>query len=193
VIRALLPLVLLAAGSSALAQTLEVPAATNPNAPPSAALLADLRPKVIALLGATDGAAERWKILGPEALTVLRQLASDPAETAGRRAAATLSIAYVDNPSATEILRSYATDANVLPQVRQSAVHALAAREGTNALPALTPLLADGDADVRLSTAKAIGDVGGPAARTALQARLATESSPQVRDEIQKALARSAN
>lgn len=192
-IRALPPLMLLFAASNVRAQALEIPAATNPHAPPSAAVLADLRPKVIALLGATEGAAERWKVLGPEALTVLRQLASDPAETPGRRAAATLSIAYVDNPAATEILRSYATDANVLPAVRQSAVHALAVREGTTGVAALTPLLADGDADVRLSAAKALGDVGGPAARTALQARLATESSPPVRDEIQKALARTAN
>jgi HEAT repeat protein len=184
------PVVLLLAASPLAAQG-DPPMAPKMSGPPSATVLADLRPKVIGLLGSTD--AERWKLLGPDALTVLRQLASDPAETPGRRTNAVLGIAYVESPDATDALRSYATDANVLPAVRQGAVRGFAIREGTSSVTPLTPLLADGDADVRQTTARVLGDVGGPAARAALQARLGAEASPVVRDEIQKALARTTN
>jgi HEAT repeat protein len=194
VIRAsVVPILLTLLASAGFARAAEPAAAANPAGPPSSGVLAELRPKVLALLSVTDGAPDRWKALGAEALTVLRQLASDPAETPARRAAATASMAYVDNPAATEVLRAYSTDANVLPQVRQGAVQALAAREGVQAVAMLSPLLSDGDTEVRRSVAKALGDVAGPAARAALQARLAAETNPQVRDDIQKALARTAN
>ena len=184
-----LPILLTLSPSTGLAQ----PGEPVPIGPPSSAVLAEIRTKVLALLAITDAGADRWRALGPEALTVLRQLASDPAEIPARRAAATASIAYVDNPAATEVLRAYATDANVLPQVRQSAVQALGAREGVQAVPMISPLLSDGDPDVRRGAAKELGDVAGPAARAALQSRLAAETNPQVRDDIQKALARTAN
>jgi HEAT repeat protein len=169
----------------------ETPAVTQPGQ--SEAL--NLRPKVLALLQAMEGtpSVEQWKQLGPEALTVLRQIAADPAELPTRRARAAASMAYVDNPAASDTIKGLASDVNALPLVRKSAVLALAARDGTNAVPALTGLLADNDLDVRSASARALGSAGGAGAKTALQSRLDTETDPKVRDEIQKSLAKIAN
>jgi HEAT repeat protein len=163
--------------------------------PATTATLADLRPRVVALLSGYEAVptAEQWKALGPEALTILRQLASDPAELPTRRARAVAGMAYVDNPTASDVLKSFATDDNALPLVRKSAVLALAVRDGTNAVPVISGLLADKDQDVRTGAARALGNTGGPAARSALQGRLDAETDSHVRDEIQKALARTAN
>jgi HEAT repeat protein len=175
--------------------------ATSSTPPPSStvpgvattATLENLRPKVLALLGSGASTPDQWKALGPEALTVLRQLASDPTQPPAQRASAVGGMAYVDNPLTSDVLKSFATDPNLLAPVRESAVLALAARDGTNAVPALAPLLADGEAEVRTGAARALGNAGGAAARTALQSRLDAETDPHVRDEIQKALTRTAN
>ncbi len=153
----------------------------------------DLRPRVIALLSTDSVAPEQWQALGPGALLVLRQLVSDPAEQTTLRLRAVEDMAFVDNPQTSEVLRGFATDANVISPLRKSAVMALSARDGTTATPVLSGLLGDNDADVRVGAARALGNVGGSDARTALQARLDNETDPKVREEIQKSLARVTN
>lgn len=166
---------------------------TQPLPPPPGEVSAR-PPKLAALLA--EGAQptpEQWKALGPEGLTLLRQVAADPAELPERRAKAVGGMAFLDDANASAVLASFATDANALPAVRQSAALALALRDGPGAVPVLTTLLGDANGGVRLAAAQALGRAGGADARTALQGRLDAETDPHVRDEIQKSLAKVTN
>lgn len=151
------------------------------------------RARLDALLAQESAPPEAWKQLGPGALTLLRQVAGDPAEIPQRRARAVAGMAWLDDPQVAPVLQSFAGDPNTLPEVRAAAALALATHEGAKSVDALKPLLTDGNADVRFAAARALGTAGGDAAKAALQGRLEAESDPRVRDEIQKSLARMTN
>jgi HEAT repeat protein len=162
--------------------------------PPTAGAVASQPARLSPLLAPeARPAPEQWKALGPEGLSLLRQVASDPAELPERRARAVSGMAFLDDAGSSAVLQSFATDSNALPAVRQSATLGLAVREGPHAVPMLAPLLGDGDVSVRLAAAQALGRAGGNDARTALQGRLDAETDPHVRDEIQKSLAKVTN
>lgn len=152
------------------------------------------RARVDALLAQDPPPApESWKQLGPQALTWLRQVAGDPAETPTRRTRAIGGMAGLDDPDTGPVLQSFATDGNGLPAVRAAAALSLSAHDGPKSAEALKPLLADGNAEVRFAAARALGNAGGDVARAALQSRLDAETDPKVRDELQKSLAKLTN
>lgn len=71
----------------------------------------------------------------------------------------------------------------------RKAVYALGTGWKDAALPELTQALAANDTQLRIAAAKALGRVATPGARQALEARLPTESSDTVKEQIQKSLA----
>ncbi len=129
-----------------------------------------------------------WKPLGPAALGILEELASDPKAPAPQRARAVTSMAAVDHPQASDRLRSLLQDRSAQPTLRASAATALGLRAGTEAVSTLLPLLEDRDEHVRAAAARTLGRLGGLQVRQALEERLPLEEAPLVREAIQQGL-----
>ena len=129
-----------------------------------------------------------WKPLGPAALGVLEELASDPKAPSPQRARAVTSMAAVDHPQASERLRVLALDSRAQSTLRASAATALGLRVGTEAVSTLLPLLEDRDESVRAAVARTLGRLGGAQVQQALEERLPLEEAPLVREAIQQGL-----
>lgn len=129
-----------------------------------------------------------WAPLGPEALSSLLGLASDPKAPESQRSRAIAAMAVVAHPEAAqrlqELLRSPASPASM----RAAATLALGRRAGLEAIPLLTPLLSDPSEQVRATAAQTLGRVGGATVREVLEARLLLEESLAVREAIQQGL-----
>jgi HEAT repeat protein len=72
----------------------------------------------------------------------------------------------------------------------RSALAVLAKTEGAEAIPAIAAKLSSHDATVRRAAAEALGEIGGPKARAALQKQLDAEDQPEVRAAIERAMAK---
>lgn len=129
-----------------------------------------------------------WKPLGPDALAVLVQVASDPNVPSAWRARAVASMGLVDHPEAVSRLHALLDDPGTHPTLRAHAAFALALRSGPEALSALLPHLQDGQQQVREAVALAIGRLGSIEAQKALEERLPVEEDLLVRDAIQQGL-----
>ena len=75
--------------------------------------------------------------------------------------------------------------------VRAATLRGLIAVEGPDALSVIRPLLRDPRPAVRITASDALGFLATPEAREALQVRLDSETDPQVRTALERALARS--
>ncbi|HYI00718.1 HEAT repeat domain-containing protein [Hyalangium sp.] len=150
-----------------------------------------LRTQVVSLLEQPDALppyGARWQPLGPGALGVLQELASNPKIPAAQRARAVTSMAAVDHPQAADHLRVLLEDASTAPPLRASAVIALSLRAGTEAIPTLLPFLQAPDDQVRIAAARALGRLGGAQVQQALEERLPFEREPLVREALQQGL-----
>lgn len=167
-------------------------AQAEPSAPTAAPTPAPrLRSEVTSLLARPDAFPpyeDDWRPLGPAALGVLEELASDPKAPSPQRARAVTSMAAVDHPQASERLRGLLQDPRAQPPLRASAATALGLRVGTEAVSTLLPLLEDREADVRAAVARALGRLGGTQVQQALEERLPLEEAPLVREAIQQGL-----
>lgn len=184
---ALATVLLLSPGSTLQAAQAEPP--SGPLAAP--APVRGLRSEVTSLLARPEAFPpyeNDWKPLGPAALGVLEELAADPKAPAPQRARAVTSMAAVDHPQASERLRALAQDTGAQPTLRASAATALGLRVGTEAVSTLLPLLEDRDERVREAVARALGRLGGPQAKQALEERLPLEETPLVREALQQGL-----
>ncbi|MDY7230905.1 HEAT repeat domain-containing protein [Hyalangium rubrum] len=178
---------LLGAGSTLQAAPAEPPSGARGSPSPAGAL----RTEVASLLERPDAFPpyeSRWKPLGPAALGVLEEMASDPKAPVSQRAQAVSSMAAVDHPQATDRLRALVQDARAQAPLRASAVTALGLRVGTEAVSTLLPLLEDRDAHVRMAAARALGRLGGAEVQHALEERLPVEEAPLVREALQQGL-----
>ena len=167
---------------AALASAAEPPAAS---APPEVS-----RERILGLLDGSETPPREadWAALGPGALPELLALVRDPEVSALRRTRAVASLAVVTHPDASRQLTELLQAPGLPPPVRAAAVLSLQRRAGLAALPALAPLLQDGDAQVRSTTARALGRMGGQEARRALEERLSTEEQAEVREALQQGL-----
>jgi HEAT repeat protein len=164
-------------------------AQAEPSAP--AASAPGLRSEVASLLARPEAFPpdeSDWKPLGPAALGVLEELASDPKAPSPQRARAVTSMAAVDHPQASERLRVLAVDPRGQSPLRASAATALGLRVGTEAVSTLLPLLEDRDESVRAAAARTLGRLGGAQVQQALEERLPLEEAPLVREAIQQGL-----
>jgi len=150
-----------------------------------------LRTQVTSLLEQPDAlppSGSRWQPLGPAALGVLEELASNPRLPASQRARAVTSMAAVDHPQAGDHLRALLGDTHTEPPLRASAATALSLWAGTEAIPTLLPYLQDRNGQVRIAVARALGRLGGPQVQQALEERLPSEEEPLVREALQQGL-----
>jgi HEAT repeat protein len=129
-----------------------------------------------------------WAPLGPEALTELTGLASNPKAPEPQRTRAVAAMAVVAHPEATQRLQKLARDSATPATVRAAAALALGRRAGLEAIPLLTPLIEDRSEPVRAAAAQVLGRVGGAEARRLLEERLPLEESRTVREAIQQGL-----
>jgi hypothetical protein len=151
----------------------------------------DVRAQVVSLLGQPDAFppyGTRWQPLGPAALTVLEELASNPKAPTPQRTLAVTSMAAVDHPQAADHLRALLEGRRTEPPLRASAATALSLRAGQEAIPLLLPFLQDPNEQVRIAVARALGRLGGPQVQQALEDRLPSEQNPLVREALQQGL-----
>jgi hypothetical protein len=151
-----------------------------------------LRAEVVSLLDRPEAFPPYetpWKRLGPAALSILEELASNPKAPPPQRVLAVTSMAAVDHPQATDHLRTLLADAHTQPPLRASAATALSLRAGLEAIPTLLPFLQDQDEHVRVAVARALGRLGGLQAQQALEERIPSEQDPLVREALQQGLA----
>jgi HEAT repeat protein len=151
----------------------------------------ELRTKVASLLERPDAFPPyetRWKPLGPTALGILEELASNPNAPPPQRARAITSMAAVDHPQATDRLRALLGDTSTQPPLRASAATALGLRGGSEVIPTLLPFLQDPDEHVRIAVARALGRLGGVQVQQAIEERLPFEPHPLVREALQQGL-----
>lgn len=157
----------------------------------SAAPSQALRTEVLSLLERPDAFPPyetRWKPLGPAALDILEELASNPKAPAPQRVRAVTSMAAVDHPQTADHLHTLLKDARTQPPLRASAATALSLRAGSEAIPTLLPFLQDREELVRAAVARALGRLGGSRALQALEERIPSEQDPLVREALQQGL-----
>ncbi len=129
-----------------------------------------------------------WAPLGPEALTELSGLASNPDAPEPQRSRAVAAMAVVVHPEASQRLQQLLRSSEAPASLRAAATIALGRRAGLEALPLLMPLLEDRNEQVRATVAQALGRMGGAETRKALEERLPLEESLEVREALQRGL-----
>lgn len=123
----------------------------------------------------------------PELDRVLESLATDGGTPGFVRARALSSFAALPagNERAARTLRAALSDEELHPQLRRAAVKTLVTREGAAALPAVRPLLAHPHLRLRDAAVEALAPhAAAPAVREALEARLARETEPALRERL---------
>jgi hypothetical protein len=130
------------------------------------------------------GTVRNW---GPGAVRVLIDIASDAHVVGPARLRAVYALrAFSTDASARTFLRTTALDESLLLVMRRAAFDALA--EGFSDVETLTRLLHDPASDVRDGAAWALSRVHTPAARTALQDALRTETDATVLVTLRRAV-----
>ncbi|MFZ5481334.1 MAG: HEAT repeat domain-containing protein [Myxococcota bacterium] len=158
---------------------------------PSLAFADDaLRAQVLERLsGVEDPATEAdLRALGAGVDVELFALAKDGTVPRSRRQSAVQALGWFPNEEHRAWLATLVGDPAGDRFLRRSACHALANGWGDAALPDLGKALADGDEQLRNQAARAIGRIGTPAAKSALEARLAVEPDGMVREAITASL-----
>ncbi|MDP2306273.1 MAG: HEAT repeat domain-containing protein [Pseudomonadota bacterium] len=157
---------------------------------PSARADEALRTKMIDLLSAYEEppSAADWRALGAGAGAELYSLAQDTTLSHTRRAGAVYALGFFPTDANRAFLAGLvATDASDA-LLRRKAVYALGAGWGDGALSELTGALSAPDTQLRVAAARALGKVGTPSARAALQAQLGVEADASVRTTLSTAL-----
>ena len=114
----------------------------------------------------------------------LRSIASDTTLSATQRARAIHALGWFPDDETRAFLVAHAHGNN--PMFARKAIYALANGWGDQAIDELTVALANPDVQTRMAAANALGHVGTPSAKLALEARLAYETDPTVRTTIEK-------
>jgi HEAT repeat protein len=133
--------------------------------------------------------AAALKALGDGVFEALRTIAADESSTPELRARAVSSLSYLGDPRATAELRQVLHGAQSSLLVR-TALFALSRAQGAGAVSEVSPYLRDANPTVRLAAAEALGRIGSPAARAALQQRRGIETDPAVRGALARAVAK---
>jgi HEAT repeats len=131
--------------------------------------------------------AAALKALGSGTLEALASIAGDEEAPPELRARALTALSFLGDPRAgAELVQ--ALQASKSPLLVRTALFGLGRASGNAALPQIIPFLADPNPNLRLAAAETLGHLGGPAARRALQPRLASETDPAVREALTRLL-----
>jgi len=151
------------------------------------ALAADdaTKQQVLGLLSGYEETAspDSLKALDGDVPGTLRAIASDATLTSTQRARAIHALGWFPEDDTRAFLVTQARGSN--PMFARKAIYALANGWGDQALDELTFALANHDVQTRMAAANALGTLGTPSAKLALEARLAHETDPTVRTTIE--------
>ena len=151
------------------------------------ALAADdaTKEQVLGLLSGYEETAspESLKALGGDVPGTLRAIAADTTLSATQRARAIHALGWFPDDTNRAFLAAQARGGN--PMFARKAIYALANGWGDQAIDELTVALANPDVQTRMAAANALGHMGTPSAKLALEARLAHETDPTVKATIQ--------
>jgi HEAT repeat protein len=150
-----------------------------------------MRGRVLDLLSGIEepATAADWSALGAAAAPELLAITKDPAALPTQRGNALVALGHFPSAETKSMLSGVVRDTGADTLLRRKACTGLALAFGDEALADLGVALADADVQLRSSAARAIGSVGTPAAKAALEARLGTESNASVRTAISQSLA----
>jgi HEAT repeat protein len=149
-----------------------------------------LHARVVELLSAYEDppSAAEWRALGEGAGAELFTVAQDTTLSPTRRAGAVYALGFFPSEARRTWLATLAGSADGDAMLRRKACYALANGWAEGALPELSAALASPDVQLRAAAARAIGRIAAPAARTALERRLGTETDAMVRGAITASL-----
>ena len=141
------------------------------------------------LLGLLSGYEETaspdaLRALSGDVPATLRAIVADPSLTQTQRARALHALGWFPDDTNRALLVTHARGNN--PMFARKAIYALANGWGDQAIDELTVALANPDVQTRMAAANALGHLGTPSAKLALEARLAYETDPTVRTTIEK-------
>ena len=152
------------------------------------ALAADdaTKQQVLGLLSGYEETAspDSLKAVDGDVPGTLRAIASDSALTSTQRARAIHALGWFPDDANRAFLVAQARGGN--PMFARKAIYALANGWGDQAIDELTVALANPDVQTRMAAANALGHMGTPSAKLALEARLAYEADPTVKATIEK-------
>ncbi|MEM9194512.1 MAG: HEAT repeat domain-containing protein [Myxococcota bacterium] len=134
--------------------------------------------------------AEQIQSLGHEALPLLIELANDGAEPPFVRLRAVRLTAAFPTPATRTFLLAMVRAPNQSDLMMRQAVLALGQAFGERCIPDVAPFLSHRDPVVREAAVRALSRVGTNDARERIRRRMAQETSPHLRREIRRALAR---
>ena len=142
--------------------------------------------QVLGLLSGYEETAspDSLKALPGDVPATLRAIVADSSLTQTQRARAIHALGWFPDDTNRALLVAHARGGN--PMFARKAVYALANGWGDQAIDELTVALANPDVQTRMAAASALGHMATPSAKLALEARLAYETDPTVRNTIEK-------
>ena len=131
---------------------------------------------------------EDWERIGPEAATVLRQIAADPKAKQIQRARAISSLANFPQSTTQVLLKTLIAEEAQPLVLRRKAMRSLANGFGVEAIATIEPFLASEVTQLRETAIVALGSIKSDKSRSLLKAQLKIESSALLKETIQKTL-----
>ncbi len=155
----------------------------------SAAPSKKLRSRIEVMLKAPEytPSEREWTDLGPDAASVLRDIALNHRALVLKRGRAATALGYFKTPSARTALVGLASNDKAAWLLRGKAAHALALAYGVDSLSSIEPMLSSKNKRLREVAIKAIGAVPAKQSRQMLLARLPQEDNKHLRQRIEQA------
>lgn len=162
-----------------LALSISLPAVAGP-----------LRDSVLAALDGVEDPPSRESLapLGEGVAAELLEIARNPSVPPSRRGRAVTALGWFPDDAVHDALVAWLSSDDRL--LARKAAGALATGWGDRAVEDLRTALQSDDLQLRVAVVKALASIDSDAARAVLEARLATETDPTVKDGIRTALGR---
>ena len=132
--------------------------------------------------------AESLRAIGDGVPQELMELVADPSQRSSVRARALHALGWFPSPDTRALLETALEGDD--PLMARKAAYALANGWKAASLPALEQALSSSDAQLRNATARALGTIEDGAVVKILDARLAVETQPAVREALESSLSR---
>jgi hypothetical protein len=129
-----------------------------------------------------------WDRVGPAAVAILKDIASDPARKKVQRARAVSSLAFFPQSDTQSFLTRLLQEDAQLMTLRRKAMRALAFGFGAASIDSIKPYLSSSDSHLRATAIKSFGVIKTDQSKSLLSARLKVEPSKVLRQSIEKTL-----